>query len=73
MGDVDCNDTMNFTDIQLIVMAFKGDFSPGITFAAMDIDPCVPNAVINFTDIQRDVLAFQGQTYAETGCPIPCP
>lgn len=72
-GDVDCNQVVNFTDIQYLLLAFQGNFGPGIPFAAMDIDPCTPQGVINFTDIQRDVLAFQGQTYAQTGCPVPCP
>lgn len=72
-GDIDCNGVVNFTDIQVLILGFQGNFTPGIPFEAMDIDPCSPQGVLNFTDIQRTILAFLGQTYAETGCPVPCP
>jgi hypothetical protein len=72
-GDIDCNGVVNFTDIQITILGFEGDFSPGIPFTAMDIRPCGPEQVLNFTDIQFVVLAFEGMTYEETGCPLPCP
>ena len=71
--DVDCNGVVNFTDIQVTILAFEGDYSPGIPFPAMDIHPCDPEQVLNFTDIQFIVLAFEGMTYEEAGCPVPCP
>ena len=72
-GDVDCNDVVNFTDIQIMVLAFKLDWSPGVSFEAIDIWPCTPNRVINFADIQHAVLAFkESRTYEDTGCPVPC-
>ena len=72
LGDVDCNDVPNFTAIQIIVLAFKHDWSPGLSFEAVDIWPCTPDKIINFSDIHHAVLAFKGQTYEEAGCPVPC-
>jgi hypothetical protein len=72
-GDVNCDGVVNFTDIQVGILAFEGDFTPGVPFTAMDIQPCNPEQILNFTDIQFVVLAFEGMTYAETGCPEPCP
>ena len=66
-GDVDNNTIANFADVQLIVLAFQGDFS-----YAADLDPCVPNGNINFADIQQGVFAFQEQSFDALGCSIPC-
>ncbi|MGB0716954.1 MAG: FG-GAP-like repeat-containing protein [Phycisphaerae bacterium] len=70
-GDVDENGAVNFADIQLVVQAFQQNFA-NVALEAADLEPCVPNGVVNFADILENVLAFQGQTYAESGCPLPC-
>ncbi len=70
-GDIDNNGTVNFFDIMLTVQGFQGDFTL-ITLEAVDLEPCVPNGIINFEDINQVVWAFQGQTYADTGCAVPC-
>jgi hypothetical protein len=72
-ADVDCNGITNINDTFSIILGFQGDFSQGLSFEALDIWPCVPNKIINFVDVQRSILAFQGQSYADTGCPVPCP
>ncbi len=71
-GDVDQNDLVNFTDINLVVQGFQGDFSQA-SLEAVDLHPCTPNGLINFQDINADVRAFQGAPYTETNCPLPCP
>ncbi|MBU0717300.1 MAG: hypothetical protein KJ749_03550 [Planctomycetes bacterium] len=74
-ADVDCNDVVNFYDIQLIVLGFQGIFDQ-VPMEALDIDPCTPNEIINFIDVQQAVMVFEdpvGRTYASTGCPLPCP
>ena len=68
---MDDNIVVNFTDIQLIVLAFLENFN-SITVERADLDGCLPNGVINFADIQLGVLAFLGNAYEATGCPIPC-
>ncbi|MBI4719565.1 MAG: matrixin family metalloprotease [Planctomycetes bacterium] len=71
-GDVNNNDIVNFADIQLMVLKFQG-LTSAVSLENVDLHPCEPNHVINFADIQLDVLIFQGDTYADSGCPIPCP
>ncbi len=71
-ADVDNNTVVNFADIQLIVLAFLGNFNLA-TLEQVDLHDCVPNALVNFTDIQRAIQAFQGSGYASTGCPAACP
>lgn len=71
-GDLDNNGFANFSDILLLVQAFQGNFE-NVTIWAADLAPCEPNGLANFEDILLDVQAFQGQTYADTGCPLPCP
>ncbi len=72
-GDIDLNEIVNFTDINLVVQGFQGDFT-NVSLENVDLDPCVPNGVINFADINKDVQAFQGIPYAAaTGCAVPCP
>lgn len=70
-GDVNDNQVSNFEDILLIVQVFQGDTS-GATVAAVDLEPCQPNALVNLADVQWGVQAFQQQPYAATGCE-PCP
>lgn len=70
-GDINCNGFVNVSDIQLVVLAFQGNFS-GLPFERFDIAPCTPNGLINVFDIQLTVLA---QTIAQPysfHCPIPC-
>ena len=71
-ADVNNNTVVNFADVQLMVLAFQGIFVD-VTLEGIDLHPCLPNELINFADIQLAILAFQGQTYAGTGCPLPCP
>jgi len=71
-ADVDTNGTVNFSDIQLVVLGFQKIFVHA-TLEALDLWPCTPDGVINFADIQEAVFAFQGQTYSDRGCPLPCP
>ena len=66
------NGVVNFTDVQITILAFEGDYSLGIPFTAMDIQPCDPERVLNFVDIQFVILAFEGMTYEQAGCPFPC-
>ena len=70
-GDVDGNEVLNFTDIQLMVLAFKQNYT-GLqrALAAADLEPIstygvcsAPNHMINFGDIQWDVFVFQGRPY----------
>jgi hypothetical protein len=72
-GDVDDdgNDVVNIADILLIIAAYQGDYS-NVTLEAADLDPCEPNGVIGIGDILRAIGVYQGETYADTGCPIPC-
>ncbi len=71
-GDVNNNGIVNFTDINIVVQGFQGDFSQA-PIEAVDLDPCIPNGDINFEDINRAVQAFQGQPFTASGCAIPCP
>ena len=71
-ADIDCNGVVNFADVQVGILAFEGDYSPGIPLTAMDIQPCDPERVLNFVDIQFVILAFEGMTYEQAGCPVPC-
>ena len=66
-GDVDNTGTVNFGDIQLIVIAFQQGFNP-----AADLEPCVPNGLVNFADILEGVLAFQGGAFAQLNCAPIC-
>ena len=70
-GDIDNNTAINFADVQLVVFGFQLNFQQ-VTLAASDLEPCTPNGLVNFADILRAVGAFQSQSYADTGCPIPC-
>ncbi|MCH8147115.1 MAG: hypothetical protein IH987_03865 [Planctomycetes bacterium] len=72
-ADVNCNGITNINDAFFIILGFQAIIPPELTFEALDIWPCEPNRIINFVDVQRAILAFQGQSYAETGCPVPCP
>ncbi|MCO6439100.1 MAG: hypothetical protein J5J06_18560, partial [Phycisphaerae bacterium] len=72
--DINCDGAVNGADILFQVNGFQGDLGLGVSFEAMDVHPCAPDHVINGLDILRCVLAFQfQQTYADTGCPLPCP
>ncbi|MFQ5591429.1 MAG: hypothetical protein ACE5HE_09725 [Phycisphaerae bacterium] len=71
-ADVTCDGFVNVTDVQLMQLGFQGTFEFA-SLVQLDIDPCAPQGIINVSDIQRVVLAIQGQTYAGTGCPVPCP
>jgi hypothetical protein len=70
-GDVDDNGIANFSDVQIIVLGFQGNFD-NANRQAVDLFPCNPNDVINFGDIQQGVFAFQLQTFEDTICTIPC-
>jgi hypothetical protein len=72
-GDVDDddNDVVNIADIMLVIAAYQSDFT-NVTLEAADLDPCEPNGVIGIGDILRAIGSYQGETYADTGCPIPC-
>ncbi len=71
-GDLDGDGTVTLADVQRTVFGFQGDFSQN-TAEELDIWGCIPDGVINFDDILHTVLAFQGVTYADSGCPLPCP
>ncbi len=70
-GDINNNGLVNFTDINLTVQGFQGNFVE-TTLEATDLEPCVPNGNVNFADIDMTVKAFQGEGYAITSCPVPC-
>ena len=70
-GDVNGNDLLNVTDIQLIIMAFLEDFR-FVTLERADLDGCTPNGLVNVTDIQVAILAFKRRPFAQF-CPDGCP
>ena len=67
------NDTWgNFTDVQMVVLAFQGYYGRGIgmpnTLVGTDFvsgpSPCRPEQMANFNDVAAAVKAFQGEDYA---------
>ena len=70
-GDSQCNEIINFTDVQWIVLAWEGT-SYLAPFEAMNIAPCDLDDELNFTDIQAAVLSFEGTEYRGAICSPPC-
>ncbi|MHC5112112.1 MAG: hypothetical protein ACYTHJ_19800, partial [Planctomycetota bacterium] len=70
-GDVDGNLNVNFEDILNVVLGFQ--LMPILPEEDLDLEPCGGNGIVNFADVLIDVFAFQGQTYAASGCAVPCP
>lgn len=68
-GDIDNNGLANFADIQSVVFGFQGVWDGPL--GAVDLAPCLPNAIVNFEDIQQAVLAFQTQSFSSI-CELPC-
>ncbi|MGB0716404.1 MAG: putative metal-binding motif-containing protein [Phycisphaerae bacterium] len=68
-GDVDDNTFANFSDIQAVVLGFQEVWTGSL--GAVDLAPCLPNAIVNFEDIQVAVFAFQGQAF-DALCDLPC-
>jgi len=69
-ADVNDDLSANFNDMQMVVLAFQGNYIRGngvpSNLAGIDIVgtiPCVTDQVPNFTDIQAMVFTFQGQNY----------
>ena len=72
-GDLNDDLIANLADTQLAVQAFQSNFA-NVSPEQADIDPaCQPNGVNNLADAFVTVQAFQGLSYADVGCPIPCP
>lgn len=69
-GDVDDDGDADFTDIGLVVDAFKSIYIDS-TLQQSDLDPEVPNKNINFADIGKAVDAFKQIAYIHdiTRCP----
>ena len=60
--------TVNFTDIDLVVEAFKSIFN--VPFIVANLAPCDLDDLISFTDIGKVVEAFKSIPFP---CAIPCP
>jgi hypothetical protein len=71
-GDVDNNGRISFTDIALVVEAFRGNFV-NVTREAADLKPCTPNRIVNFNDISACTDAFRSHGYTDSECSSPCP
>lgn len=71
-GDIDGDGFTNLGDAFIIVEVIEGT-SPNFTVADADIWPCEPDGFVNLVEALQIVLTIEGQTYAETGCPLPCP
>jgi hypothetical protein len=71
-GDVVPNGVINVADIMKLIAAYQGDLG-GTLLETVDIATCVPDGVINISDIMAAIAAYQNKTYADTGCPMPCP
>jgi hypothetical protein len=69
--DHDSDGFITIGDVLLSVEAFQGNYAH-TTLEVVDIWPCAPNRLINIDDLQWTVNTFMGQTYADTGCPLPC-
>jgi hypothetical protein len=69
-ADADHNSTLNILDVATIVDAFKGLFSPTVTFEATNLWDCDVDALINILDVAAGVDAFRGFGYA---CDAVCP
>jgi hypothetical protein len=70
--DHDGDGFVTIGDVLLSAEAFTGDYS-NTTLEVVDVWPCEPNGIINIDDVLWSVNTFVGQTYADTGCPLPCP
>ncbi len=64
-GDVNRDETINFTDIQIVVAAFRSVLL-GVPFEDVNIQPCGGNETANFADVQWAVIAFRDHS-------SPCP
>ena len=67
-GDVNNDGIVDFTDVSLLVDAFKGFFLV-VTIQAVDLAPCEPNNLIDMIDVSNVVNAFKGYPYP---CSLPC-
>jgi len=66
-GDINNDGVVDFSDVSLVVDAFKGVFI--LPIQAYDLFPCTPNNQIDFSDISEAVNAFKGLPYP---CSLPC-
>lgn len=67
-GDMNNDGTVSFTDINLIVEAFKSIFT--VPFIVANLAPCDLDDMISFKDIGAVVEAFKQIPFP---CAIPCP
>ncbi|MHC5112323.1 MAG: right-handed parallel beta-helix repeat-containing protein [Planctomycetota bacterium] len=69
-GDADDSGAVNFTDVLLAVLGFRGEFLNS-SWEALDQEPCVTNRQVNLADVFANVLAFQGHEFSDQ-CGQPC-
>ncbi len=73
-GDFNCDGDFGITDIVFIIIAAEGKSPAGTLPEATDIWPCVPDGEMTITDIVAAINAVTvDNSYADTGCPLPCP